>query len=145
MKFFDEIVKKYELKIPRRNEENADSYIDWNDYNYPSFFPLIHYNPDEIRDKEKTYFVDVPSSEPVPGTHSRICLLLRLPSDLDICVHGGLDQMGRVVGGSRAPVHGPSNRFFRFLQRLLWRSYGQRLLDVLQVQRNSDHSGRWAH
>ena len=88
MNFLDEIIKKYELKVPRRSEENADTYIEWTDYNYPSFFPLIHYNPDEIRDKEKSHFVDVWSSESVPGTHPHLRFLPRLPSDVSLCVFG---------------------------------------------------------
>ena len=59
MKFFDEILRKHELKLPRKTEENSDTYVDWTDYNYPSFYPLIHYNPANIKDLEKQKFVDV--------------------------------------------------------------------------------------
>ena len=33
MKFFEEIVVKYERKIPRKTEDNSENYIDWTDFN----------------------------------------------------------------------------------------------------------------
>ena len=59
MKFFDEIILKYERKLPRKTEENADVYIDWTDFNFPSFYPLIHYNPPELKQKDAQDFVSV--------------------------------------------------------------------------------------
>ena len=59
MKFFEEIVIKYERKVPRKTEDTTENYIEWTDYNYPSFYPIIHYKPSEVQEKEKQDFVSV--------------------------------------------------------------------------------------
>ena len=70
MKFFEEIVIKYERKIPRKTEDTTEAYIEWTDYNYPSFYPIIHYKPSEVQEKEKQDFVSVNLLESLLGSYS---------------------------------------------------------------------------
>ena len=59
MKFFAELVSKHEKRGPRRTEDNEKDFIDWTDFNYPAFFPVVHYKPSEIRGSEARDFVAV--------------------------------------------------------------------------------------
>jgi hypothetical protein len=59
MKFLDEIITKHEKRVPKKTDENDKGYVDWNDFNFPSFYPLVHYNPAEVEGSEKQSFVTV--------------------------------------------------------------------------------------
>jgi len=59
MKFLDEIISKNEKRVPKKTDESDKHFVDWNDFNFPSFYPLVHYNPTEVEDKDKQSFVSV--------------------------------------------------------------------------------------
>ena len=47
MKILDDLVDYWEPHVPMRHigdDVSSDHAINWHDYNYPSFFPLIHFD-----------------------------------------------------------------------------------------------------
>ena len=59
MKFLTQIVVDHELKIPRKAANDDKGGVDWSDFNYPDFYPLIRYKPTELKELERKEFVDV--------------------------------------------------------------------------------------
>ena len=59
MQFLEKIVKQNEKKLPKRPDDPEAFYINWEDYNYPQMYPIVHYNPDEVKDPKKQSFVSV--------------------------------------------------------------------------------------
>ena len=136
MKFFDEFIKGHELKLPRKTEENSDTFIDWTDYNYPSFYALIHYKPAEVKEKDKLAFIDVLSLEFVPRFDFYIHFLRRVFDNIDLCILKRLDKMGWFNCRSDSSLYGNTNCILCFLQGLLRDCDGQRILDILQIRRD---------
>ena len=58
MKVFEDLVTKFEQPLPRKKDRSLKT-TDWNDFNFPEFYPLIHYIPDSIKDPEVRSFVSV--------------------------------------------------------------------------------------
>lgn len=45
MKFFDDYLEQWEKPLPKKEEHvGEESFIEWQDYNYPFFAPLILYD-----------------------------------------------------------------------------------------------------
>lgn len=59
MKFLNQIIVENELKVPRKGQNGDKEGVDWTDFNYPEFYPIIRYKPAEIKELEKKEFVDV--------------------------------------------------------------------------------------
>jgi hypothetical protein len=62
MKFVKDIrAESDEIGLPIKigNDREEAKPIDWNEYNFPKFYPLINYSPNKITDKEKQKFVQV--------------------------------------------------------------------------------------
>ena len=59
MEFLEKIVKQNEKKLPKRPEDPDASFINWEDYNYPEMYPIIHYKPEEIKDLKKQSLISV--------------------------------------------------------------------------------------
>ena len=60
MEFFDNLAGKY-YKRPKKVITKDPNYkkIDWEDFNYPSSYPLFHYDKEELRDENAKNFISV--------------------------------------------------------------------------------------
>lgn len=55
MKFIEDNIKGYDKEPPKKDEWLEErSYVEWQEYNYPSFAPLIYYNKEKcVKDRKK--------------------------------------------------------------------------------------------
>lgn len=75
MEVFDNWAQKYYKRPKKIISKDSDVIkIDWDDFNYPSFYPLFHYNIEEINDKDKDgkAFMSVSSFEFMKSTPTRV-------------------------------------------------------------------------
>ena len=114
MKFLERFVRDNEKRLPRRPEDPDASYINWDDFNYPASYPIVHYNPEEVKDPERQSFITVRSIDSIYHIHTHLCLLCSLLSYKCLCILSRLFTMGRNCCSCYTSFCSYSSGFIRF-------------------------------
>ncbi len=131
MEFLNEIIKKHEKPIPKKTDDGDQKQVDWIDFNFPEFYPLIHYNPAEIKDKEKQDFVSVCLLVADDGPDNDDRLLRSFLRYSDNGIPERLEQMDWPRRSFDSSADGLADSPLCFLQRVLRDCNGERVLCVL--------------